>query len=111
FAVQRAHSPFDPVFNAGFTPTRSTSPSASSLVGASTLSTLNQATTTGYSQQFQSGTSFNVGLNSTRFTTNSSFATVNPSSAPVLTFRSRNRSCAASVSLPTAQPSSLRSAA
>ena len=28
FAVQRAHSPFDPLFIAGFTPTRSTLPSA-----------------------------------------------------------------------------------
>src|SRR5215471_12477315 len=69
FAVQRAHSPFDPIFLAGFTPTRSTSPSASSLVGASTLSTLSQTSTTGYSQQFQSGTSLSVGLSSTRLTT------------------------------------------
>ena len=43
FAVQRAHSPFDPLFVAGFQPTRSTSPSASSLIGASTLSTLNNS--------------------------------------------------------------------
>jgi HAE1 family hydrophobic/amphiphilic exporter-1 len=86
FAVQRAHSPFDPLFVAGFTPTRSTSPSASSLIGASTLSTLNQATTTSYSQQFQSGTSFTAGLTSTRFTTNSSFATVNPSFSSGLSF-------------------------
>lgn len=86
FAVQRAQSPFDPVFVAGFAPTRSTSPSASSLIGASTLSTLSQTSTTGYSQQFQSGTAVNVGLSSTRFTTNSSFATVNPSFNSGLTF-------------------------
>src|SRR5215831_5793585 len=79
FTVQRAHSPFDPVFVAGFAPTRSTSPSSSSLNGASTLSTLSQTSTTQYSQQFQTGTTFNVGLASTRLTTNSSFATVNPS--------------------------------
>jgi outer membrane protein len=86
FAVQRARSPFDPLFVAGFTPTRSTSPSASSLNGASTLSTLNQTSTTGFSQTFQSGTGVNVGMTSTRFTTNSSFATVNPSFTSGLTF-------------------------
>ncbi|HMC29656.1 MAG TPA: TolC family protein, partial [Candidatus Angelobacter sp.] len=86
FAVQRARSPFDPLFIAGFTPTRSTSPSASTLVGASTLSTLSQTTSTGFSQQFQSGTGVNVGLSTTRFTTNSSFATVNPSFSSGLSF-------------------------
>jgi outer membrane protein len=86
FPVQRARSPFDPIFFAGFTPTRSTSPSTSALNGASTLSTLTQTTTTGFSQQFQSGTGVNVGLNTTRFTTNSSFATVNPSFSSGLSF-------------------------
>ena len=86
FAVQRAHSPFDPLFIAGFTPTRSTSPSASSLIGASTLSTLSQTSTTGYSQQFQSGTGVSVGMATTRNTTNSTFATVNPSFTSGLTF-------------------------
>ena len=86
FAVQRARAPFDPLFVAGFIPTRSTSPSASSLNGASTLSTLNQASTTSFSQTFQSGTGVSVGMTSTRFTTNSSFATVNPSFTSGLTF-------------------------
>jgi len=79
FAVQRARQPFDPVFTAGFAPTRSASPSASSLNGASTLSTLSQNSTLGFSQLFQTGTGVNVGFTSNRFTTNSSFATVNPS--------------------------------
>lgn len=86
FAVQRAHAPFDPLFVAGFAPTRSVSPSDSSLNGASTLSTLTQSTTTGYSQQFITGTNLNIGLATTRFTTNSSFATVNPSFSSGLTF-------------------------
>jgi len=86
FAVQRAYSAFDPLLVAGFTPTRSTSPSASTLIGASTLSTLSQTTSTGYSQTFQSGTGLSVGLSTTRFTTNSSFATVNPSFTSGLTF-------------------------
>jgi outer membrane protein len=86
FAVQRAHSPFDPLFVAGFAPTRSTAPSASALNGAATLSQLSQTTSTGYSQQFQSGTGVNVGLATTRLTTNSSFATVNPSFTSGLSF-------------------------
>lgn len=86
FAVQRAHSPFDPLFIAGFAPTRSVSPTNSSQEGASTLSTLNQVSSASYSQQFLTGTSVNVGLSTTRFTTNSSFATVNPSFTSGLTF-------------------------
>jgi outer membrane protein TolC len=86
FAVQRAHSPFDPLFVAGFVPTRSVSPSSSSLIGASTLSTLNQSTTFGYSQAFQTGTGVSVGMATTRATTNSVFATVNPSFSSGLTF-------------------------
>lgn len=86
FAVLRAHSPFDPLFVAGFAPTRSVSPSDSSLNGASTLSTLTQTSSAGYSQQFLTGTSVSVGLSTTRFTTNSSFATVNPSFSSGLTF-------------------------
>jgi outer membrane protein TolC len=86
FAVQRAHAAFDPLFVAGFAPTRSISPSTSTLNGASTLSTLSQTTSTGFSQTFQSGTGVSVGLSTTRFTTNSSFATVNPSFTSGLTF-------------------------
>jgi HAE1 family hydrophobic/amphiphilic exporter-1 len=86
FAVQRARQPFDPLFTAGFAPTRSTSPSASSLNGASTLSTLGQNSTLGFSQLFQTGTGVSVGFTSSRFTTNSSFATVNPSFNSGLTF-------------------------
>ncbi|HWZ45012.1 MAG TPA: TolC family protein [Candidatus Saccharimonadales bacterium] len=86
FAVQRAHSPFDPVLTAGFAPTRSVFPSTSSLIGASTLSTLNQNSTVGFSQLFETGTALGVGFNTTRLTTNSSFATVNPSFNSGLTF-------------------------
>src|SRR5947209_175126 len=86
FAVQRAHQPFDPLIVAGFTPTRSVQPSASSLAGAATLSSLNQNSTMGFSQAFQTGTAFNMNLNSARFSSNSKFATVNPSFTSGLTF-------------------------
>src|SRR5215471_16599747 len=72
FAVQRAQQPFDPLIVSNFSPTRSVSPSASTLAGASTLSTLNQTTSFGYSQQFQTGTALGVNLATTRATTNSS---------------------------------------
>ena len=86
FAVERAHQPFDPVITTGFAPTRSVSPTASSLSGASTLSALSQTTNAGYSQEFQTGTTFGAAFVTTRATTNSSFATVNPSFTSGLTF-------------------------
>jgi HAE1 family hydrophobic/amphiphilic exporter-1 len=86
FSVQRAHQPFDPLFVAGFSPTRSVSPSASSLNGASTLSTLNQDSNLGYTQEFQSGTTLGLSMVSSRGTTNSSFATVNPAFTSGLSF-------------------------
>lgn len=86
FAVQRANQPFDPLIVSNFAPTRSVSPSASSLTGAQTLSTLNQTSGISFSQEFQTGTAIGVGLTTTRATTNSSFATVNPSFNTGLTF-------------------------
>ena len=86
FAVQRAHSPFDPLLVAGFAPTRSISPSDSSLNGASTLSTLSQTSSAGYAQLFQTGTGVSIGMSTTRFSTNSAFETVNPSFSSGLTF-------------------------
>ncbi len=86
FAVQRAHAPFDPQWVSSFAPTRTTSPSASALNGAPTLSTLNQVSNLGYSQEFLTGTTAGASFTSTRATTNSSFAIVNPSFASGLTF-------------------------
>lgn len=86
FPVQRAQQPFDPLIVTSFAPTRSISPSASSLSGASTLSALSQVSNAGYSQEFQTGTTVGLGFVTTRATTNSSFATVNPSFSSGLTF-------------------------
>ena len=86
FPLRRAHQPFDPLITSSFSPTRAVSPSASRLAGASTLSTLNQTSGISYSQLFQTGTGLGVGLNTTRSTTNSSFATVNPSFTSGLSF-------------------------
>jgi outer membrane protein TolC len=86
FAVQRAHAPFDPQWVSSFAPTRSVSPTNSTLSGASTLSTLNQISTSGYTQEFFTGTTVGATFATTRTTTNSSFATVNPSFSSGLTF-------------------------
>src|SRR4051812_27720641 len=79
FGITRAYSAFDPIFTANFLPQRSTQPTTSSLQGATTLSQLNQQANFNYSQLFQSGTSFAVGFAADRLTTNSTFATFNPS--------------------------------
>jgi outer membrane protein TolC len=86
FSVQRAHAPFDPQWVSSFAPTRSVSPSASSLQGATTLSTLNQVSNLSYTQEFLTGTTVGAGFATTRATTNSSFAFVNPSFSSGLTF-------------------------
>jgi outer membrane protein TolC len=86
FAVLRAHAAFDPQWISSFAPTRSTSPSASALSGASTLTTLNQISASGYTQEFFTGTTVGASFTSTRATTNSSFATVNPAFSSGLTF-------------------------
>jgi outer membrane protein TolC len=86
FALPRAHGTFGPSITAGFAPTRSVSPTSSSLQGAATLSSLNQTTNVNYTQEFQTGTLFGAGLTTTRSTSNSSFSIVNPSFFSGLTF-------------------------
>ncbi len=86
FSVERAHQAFDPVFISSFKPTRSTSPTTSSLQGATTLSDLIQNTNLGFSQLFQTGTNVGVSLSSSRSSTNSSFALFNPSYLSGLSF-------------------------
>src|SRR5579864_8158914 len=66
FSVERAYSPFDPLATSSFTTSRSNSPSFTQLAGASTLSSLNQQTQFGYSQTFETGTNFQVGLSTSK---------------------------------------------
>jgi HAE1 family hydrophobic/amphiphilic exporter-1 len=79
FSLLRAYQPFDPLFVSSFRPTRTTSPTTSTLQGAPTLSDLTQQTSMSYTQIFQTGTSYSVGFNTSRNTTNSTFALFNPS--------------------------------
>src|SRR5437762_9849084 len=74
----RAHSPFDPVATSSFADIRAKSLTTSTLQGASILSNLTQTTQLGYKETFLTGTNFQAAFNASKFSTNSSFNTVNP---------------------------------
>lgn len=86
FNILSAYAPFDPFFNSNFNASRSTAPQSTQLAGAQTLSALNQSLSMNYSQAFQTGTSFNIGMSNSRSATNSSFNTFNPSYSSLLNF-------------------------
>jgi outer membrane protein len=85
-AVQRSYSPFDPLATSSFTTSRSTSPSSTTLAGASTLSNLSQQSQFGYSQTFQTGTNYQMSFGASKSSTNSSYNFINPSISSVLNF-------------------------
>ena len=86
FAVKRAYAPFDPLFTGSFNANRSTSPSTTTLAGAAVSSSLSQQTQFNYVQAFQTGTQYSVGFSASKFATNSSFATFNPSISSAMNF-------------------------
>ncbi len=71
FAFKRAYQPFDPVFTFSFSPERSTSFDTSTddagVVHAIKSTSLGHAGALGYSQFFQTGTSFSTSLSSNRY--------------------------------------------
>ena len=82
----RAHSPFDPVATSSFADTRVKSLTTSTLQGASILSNLTQTTLFGYKETFLTGTNFQTAFNASKFSTNSSFNTVNPALSTAVQF-------------------------
>ena len=82
----RSHAPFDPLATSSFADTRTKSLTTSKLQGASILSNLTQTTQLGYQQTFLTGTSFQTAFSANKFSTNSSFNTVNPSLATAVQF-------------------------
>src|SRR3989441_3930974 len=82
----RAHAPFDPLATSSFADTRAKSLTTSQLQGASILNNLTQTTQLGYQQTFPTGTSFQTAFSANKFSTNSSFNTVNPSLATAVQF-------------------------
>lgn len=77
--VHRQYSLFDPVFTGSFNDQRTKSQTSSELQGAPVLNTLSQVTQFGYSQTFAPGTNFQTAFVANKFSTNSDFATLNPS--------------------------------
>lgn len=77
--ITRQYGLFDPAFVGSFDAVRAKQTSSSALTGASQLNTLNQTADFGYTQTLPTGMQFNVGFNGAKYSTNDSFATVNPS--------------------------------
>ncbi|MCU0247539.1 MAG: TolC family protein, partial [Bryobacter sp.] len=78
-AITRAFSIFDPVANARFQATRSNTPATNVLQGAANVSNLTQPFSLGVNQTLPTGTQYNVGFNSQKFSTNDTFQLYNPS--------------------------------
>jgi outer membrane protein TolC len=77
-AVMRAFGNFDPLGTASFQSTRSLTQGTTALSGASTLDLLTQPFSLGWQQLLSSGATYNIGYFDTKSSTNSSFATINP---------------------------------
>jgi outer membrane protein TolC len=71
-------APWDPLATARFTSQRATTPATDALAGAGTVVSLSQPANFGYSQLMQTGTQYSVSFGTTKSTTNSGFATLNP---------------------------------
>jgi HAE1 family hydrophobic/amphiphilic exporter-1 len=85
FSLLKSQSPFDPLIVTSFNPARNTSPTTTALAGAQTLTSLNQTYQSQYTQLFGTGTTYQVTMAASKFTTNSTFATLNPSITSGLT--------------------------
>ncbi len=77
---------FDPAATASFSSIRSLSGTTSATQGATTLDQLSQPLSLGFQQVLPSGATYNINFASTKFSSNSEFATLNPSYSTGLTF-------------------------
>ncbi|HJZ99060.1 MAG TPA: TolC family protein [Candidatus Solibacter sp.] len=77
-AIQRAFGVWDPVAQASFTSTRSTSPSTNVLDGAAEIKQLSQPLNMSVTQLLPAGTNYTVSWGGSKTTTNSSFNNYNP---------------------------------
>ena len=78
-SIQRAFSTFDPGLTLTFSNQRNIQPSTSLLDGANINKSLSQPFTMGYSQTLTTGTQLSLGTSVSKYSTNSSNATLNPS--------------------------------
>jgi outer membrane protein len=77
-AITRAFGIFDPLANASFSATRTLTGTTSAVNGAATLNSLSQPLNVGIQQLLPTGAIYSVNYSDSKFSTNSSFATINP---------------------------------
>lgn len=77
--LHRQFQPFDPIASASFNDQRVKTQTSSQLQGAAVLNSLTQTTQFGYTQILPTGTNFQTFFGNVKFSTNSGFATLNPS--------------------------------
>jgi outer membrane protein len=85
-AVQRAFGNFDPLATGSFNSTRSVTEGTTALSGASKLDVLTQPLSLGWQQLVPTGATYNINYFDTKSSTNSSFATINPTYNSSLNF-------------------------
>jgi outer membrane protein len=78
FSLLRTFQPFDPKLQAVLNVNRSSYPGFSQIQGAGTFNDLSQAAQVNYTQTLQTGTAFQIGVNSFRDSNNSAFNFLNP---------------------------------
>lgn len=78
-AITRALGQFDPAVVTRFQSTRNNTPTSSTLEGAPTLTRLTQPLSFTYQQTLDTGTVYTAGFSGNKVSTNSTYATVNPS--------------------------------
>lgn len=78
FSLLRGYVPFDPQLQTIFQTSRTSYPGFSQIQGPGTFKSLNQSLQINYNQTLQTGTSFLVGLNSTKVSSTSGFTFINP---------------------------------
>jgi HAE1 family hydrophobic/amphiphilic exporter-1 len=87
YSLLRAHSPFDPLAQGGFSATHTTIPANSALQGNPVPTSLSQVSQLNYTQTLETGTNILVGFNATRFSTNDANNFINPSISSGLNFQ------------------------
>lgn len=78
FSLLRSFQAFDPKFQSIFTGRRSSYPGFSQIQGTGTFNDLNQSAQLNYLQTLPTGTNFQIGMNSTKDSSNSGFYFLNP---------------------------------
>jgi outer membrane protein len=78
FSLLGAYQPFDPVLQSAAKVMHSSYPGFSQIQGAGTFNDLNQSLQINYTQTLQTGTNLQLGVNSTKDSSNSGFYFLNP---------------------------------